>query len=139
MLKNYSTLYFNYSAYYTHTMQNYNCYYTKVQNVLQIVLHKITNKLHASTLHTNKQWLPQWIAHLRDAPSLLTISPSASRIHTPVNFWCWQDYLATYPSQELVQFFLKGLVQGFKMGFNNSINSLHSAKRTFKVLPYTQR
>ena len=96
------------------------------------MLHKTTNKLHASALYTNKQWLPQWIAHLRDAPSLLTIPPS-SRIHTQVNFWCWQDYLATYPSQELVQFFLKGLVQGFRMGFNNSINSDNCECRDYTV------
>ena len=79
-----------------------------------------------------EQWLPQWIAHLRNAPSLPTIPPSASKIHTPLNPQCWQNYLATHPNQELVQFFLKGLVQGFRIGFNNSINSLHSARKNLQ-------
>ena len=32
-----------------------------------------------------EQWLPQWIIHLTDAPSVLTIPLSASRIHMPLN------------------------------------------------------
>ena len=58
--------------------------------------------------------------------------PSASKIHTPMNPQCWQYYLATHPNQELVQFFLKGLVQGFRIGFNNSINSLRSARKNLQ-------
>ena len=85
-----------------------------------------------NTLHTNEQQLPQWITHLRDVPSLLTIPQSASRILTPINSWCWQDYLATHPNQEFVQYFLKGLVQGFRIGFNNSINLLCSVRKTLQ-------
>ena len=76
-----------------------------------------------------EQWLLQWITNLRDAPSMLTIPPSASRIHMPMNSQCRQDYLSSHPSQKLVQLFLNGLVQGFRIGFNNSINSLRSTRR----------
>ena len=79
-----------------------------------------------------EQWLLQWITHLTDVPSVLTIPPSTSRIHTPLNPQCWQDYLSSHPNQKLVQFFLNGLVQGFRTGFNNSINSLRSARKSLQ-------
>ena len=49
-----------------------------------------------------EKWLPQWITHLRDAPSVLAIPPSASVIHTPMNSKCWQEYLSSHPNQALV-------------------------------------
>ena len=63
---------------------------------------------------------------------MLTIPPSASRIHTPLNPLCWQDYLSFHPNQKLLQFFLNGLVQGFRIGFNNSTNSLRSARKNLQ-------
>ena len=63
---------------------------------------------------------------------MLTIPPSASRIHTPLNPLCWQNYLSSHSNQKLVQFFLSGLVQGFRIGFNNSINSLRSARKNLQ-------
>ena len=36
------------------------------------------------------------------------------------------------PKSKLVQFFLSGLVQGFRIGFNNSINSLRSARKNLQ-------
>ena len=72
------------------------------------------------------------ITHLRDAPSVLTILSSASKIHTSINFKCWQDYPTSHPNQELVQFFLNVLIQGFRISFSNSINSLRPARKNLQ-------
>ena len=58
----------------------------------------------------------------------ISANNSSCRIHTPLNLQCWQDFLASHPNQKLVQLFLKGLIQGFRIGFNNFINSLQLAR-----------
>ena len=50
--------------------------------------------------------------------------------------WLTKLYIAqnatSHPNQKLVQLFLNGLVQGFRIGFNNSINSLCSARKNLQ-------
>lgn len=65
IMQNYSTLYLNYSTYYTCTTSNYKCYYTELQNELQKTRHhdailnyrswyiKLQIKLCAQALHTS--------------------------------------------------------------------------------------
>ena len=41
----------------------------------------------------------------------------------------WESHLQNYPDRELVQFFLEGFTQGFKIGFNSGSITLESATR----------
>ena len=70
-----------------------------------------------------------------------SVNDSSLGQQNPQNSQRWQDYLAYHPNQdqELVQFFLKGLVQGFRIGFNDSKTHSTQLERTFKALPYIQR
>ena len=76
-----------------------------------------------------ESWLPDWISH--HLPS--TLSPSlkipllAGQISTPLNIHTWHRHLVDYPNQDLAQFLLAGISNGFKIGFNSSVN-LKSAK-----------
>ena len=60
------------------------------------------------------------------------VCASACKIHTPLKFKSWQYYLQTHPNQDLVHFFLDGISQGFRIGFNSSTQSLHSAHKTLQ-------
>ena len=79
-----------------------------------------------------EQWLPQWTAHLRDTPAASTVPPSARRIHTPLILKCWQYHLVSHPNKDLVDFFLHGISQGFRIGFKGSTDSLHSARKNLQ-------
>ena len=87
---------------------------------------------------------PQWITHLRDAPSslmippsALMIPPSASRIYTPLDLKHWQEQLAPHPNQELVHFFLEGIAHGFRIGFMAQLNHSAQLEGISKVLSHT--
>ena len=79
-----------------------------------------------------EQWVPQWTAHLRDTAAASTIPPSARRIHTPLILKCWQYHLVSHPNKDLVDFFLHGISQEFRIGFKGSTSSLHSARKNLK-------
>ena len=70
--------------------------------------------------------------HLRDTPAASTVPPSARRIHTPLILKCWQYHLVSHPNKDLVDFFLHGISQGFRIGFKGSTSSLHSARKNLQ-------
>ena len=70
--------------------------------------------------------------HLRDTPAASTVPPSARRIHTPLILKCWQYHLVSHPNEDLVDFFLHGISQGFRIGFKGSTSSLHSARKNLQ-------
>jgi len=92
---------------------------------------RLWSALHNTSLAYG-QWLPQWTTHLKDVPSVPRVCASACKIHTPLKFKSWQYYLQTHPNQDLVHFFLDGISQGFRIGFNSSTQSLHSAHKTLQ-------
>ena len=62
----------------------------------------------------------------------ISANNSSCRIHRPLNFQCQQDYLASHSNQKPVQLLLKGLIQEFRIGLNNFINSLHLARKNLQ-------
>ena len=73
-------------------------------------------------------WLKSWKDHLPEQTSL-QIPLTATRIQTPLITQKWEFYLEDYSNYELVQFFLEGIMQGFKTGFNPSTITLKAATR----------
>ena len=60
----------------------------------------------------------------------MEIPQSAQQIHTPLIFGTWQQVLLQYPNQQLVEFFLKGISEGFHIGYSYHIGSnLKAAKK----------
>ena len=78
-------------------------------------------------------WLQMWNAHLAGNCQAPKIPSSACQIHTPLRLAAWRMALSNYPNQELAQFFLQGISEGFRIGYNrcSSIN-LKPAKRNLE-------
>ena len=54
---------------------------------------------------------------------------SAQQIYTPLIYASWQQALLQYPNQQLVEFFLKGISEGFRIGYSYHIGSNLKAAR----------
>ena len=53
-------------------------------------------------------------------------------ITTPLNAKNWALILSTHPNQELVQFFITGISEGFRIGFKSLPKPLKSAKHNLQ-------
>ena len=63
-------------------------------------------------------WLQIWNTYVVgncQAPKILS---SACQIHTPLWLAAWRMALSNHPNQELAQFFLQGISEGFRIGYN---------------------
>ena len=58
-----------------------------------------------------------------DSSPVSRVTESARLVHTPLIPTSWSDLLASYPNERLAQFFLKGIKDGFPVGYND-----HKAK-----------
>ena len=80
-----------------------------------------------------QHWLPQWQKLSQNSlPNRVLVPPEACRISTPLNTYAWCIYLQSYPYQELAQFFLEGISEGFRIGFNYHTLHLKSARRNLE-------
>lgn len=83
-----------------------------------------------TTLPSYESWLPRWMAHIADSPERIWIPPSACQLHTPLVPANWEKYLAGHPNRSLVQFFLSGITEGFRIGCNHAgTGTLKAAKK----------
>ena len=74
-------------------------------------------------------WIEKWHNHLEGAPTSIKVPTQASLIHTPLIIHSWRKALSLHPNQPLVEFFLKGISQGFRIGFNHLPNGLKPARK----------
>ena len=74
-------------------------------------------------------WIRDWTAHLSGISKDILVPPKATAITTPLVTAHWQKSLAEYPNRALVHFYISGISQGFRLGFNNPTSSLRSARR----------
>ena len=72
-------------------------------------------------------WLPDWMSHLSDISTAILVLPEAASITTPLNYCKWQLYLSEHPDPALTTFFITGITQGFRLGFDSPLVSLKSA------------
>ena len=74
-----------------------------------------------------------WITHWRNresiAPSTPKVPLSACLITTPLSLSGWRNLLTGHPNQELVRFFLTGISEGFRIGYNYTKFNCKSARR----------
>jgi len=76
-------------------------------------------------------WLPEWKEHLVDIVQTPQVPDSACLVHTPLRLTAWRQSLSGHPIQPLVEFFMKGIEEGFRVGFNSHI-TLKSARKNLE-------
>ena len=76
-----------------------------------------------------EKWLPEWKKQLSLAPVTPTVPAVAQTISTPLDLSVWCYFLRGYPDRDLVHFFLQGLSEGFRIGFNYQHTVLKSARK----------
>ena len=69
------------------------------------------------------------MGHLTGVSNHTLVPPGATAITTPLVQVQWQKYLANHPSTTLVNFFITGISQGFRLGFNKPLSQLKSARK----------
>ena len=80
-----------------------------------------------------QDWLPHWQSLTKHtSTNIVLVPPEACRVKTPLKAPAWSIYLRTYPHQELVQFFLRGITEGFRIGFNYHTQQLKSARKNLE-------
>ena len=82
-----------------------------------------------STRESYLEWLPAWMSHLSNIPAVVLVPPEAANITTPLKHDKWQLYLSDYPDAALTKFFITGITQGFRLGYNSPLSSLKSARK----------
>ena len=61
------------------------------------------------------------------------VPESAHLIHTPLIPTAWSELLSSYPDQQLVQFFLRGITEGFQIGYSDCVfQGLRSSRKIWK-------
>ena len=85
---------------------------------------------HPSDINTcYHTWLWKWHDHTTNLPTVIRVPLQASLHHTPLIFASWQQALIHHSNPALVNFFLDGISQGFRIGFNQLPRGLKSAHR----------
>ena len=75
-------------------------------------------------------WLNNWCEYLSKIPPLPPlVPPSACAISTPLAVSAWRNLLISHPNRKLIHFFLSGITQGFRVGFDHVNCPLSSSKR----------
>jgi len=69
------------------------------------------------------------MSYITGTPYQILVPPEATVITTPLHPRRWQEMLSAYPNKTLTEFFITGLLYGFKIGFNNPPSQLHSARK----------
>ena len=52
-----------------------------------------------------------------------------THICTPLKLQTWEEQLAGHPDQAFAQYILRGIAEGFRVGFNYQLQSLHTCKK----------
>ena len=61
------------------------------------------------------------------------VPESARPVHTPLIPTAWGELLSSYPDQRLVQFFLRGITEGFQIGYSDCISQgLRSSRKNLE-------
>jgi len=80
-----------------------------------------------------QDWLSCWKSLTQHmSANIVLVSPEACRVTTPLKASAWSVYLQSHPHQELVLFFLSGITEHFKTGFNYHTQELKSAHKNLE-------
>ena len=73
-------------------------------------------------------WLRRWQYHTINFPHDIQVPLEAADITTPLVPMVWRHLLSHHPHLPLIQFFLQGITEGFRIGFAYGTLHLKSAK-----------
>jgi len=76
-----------------------------------------------------KEWIQGWTSQPLEAADKLRVPAEASKIISPFIVDNWRVMLAKYPNKSLVDFFISGIQEGFRIGFTPCNIRIKSAKR----------
>ena len=79
-----------------------------------------------------EDWLSVWGQLTALAPIRPCIPDTAGVVSTPLISTNWSSALDTYPNRVLVDFFIQGITQGFRIGFSYGSQPLKGAKRNLE-------
>jgi len=82
----------------------------------------------ASTQPYHK-WLLHWASHMTGASDTIHVPLEATNITTPLLASNWVTLLKEHPNQHLVMFFIAGITNGLRVGYNHPPGPLVSAKK----------
>ena len=95
---------------------------------MEITLDTTANSTDSAPPLNYSKWLQDWIALNKPSPTTVTVPQEARHISTPLLPQEWKHLLENYPNQDLVTFFLQGLTEGFRIGYNYTLNTLKPAR-----------
>ena len=75
------------------------------------------------------KWISAWLSHLDGSTAAARVPLEATAISTPLKVNNWRRMLASHPNWQLIEFFIAGLTDGFRIGFKEQPKPLRSAKR----------
>jgi len=85
--------------------------------------------VHAKDLRCNyHDWIPAWKAHLEGLPTDVQVPLEARNNSSPLQPRNWRKLLSEHPNRPLVEFFLNGITDGFRIGYRQQPKPLQSAK-----------
>ena len=82
-------------------------------------------------MHSYGTWLAQWKQYLTTSPCFVPCM-SISSVNTPLVLSGWSSALWGYDNHELAQFFLAGISEDFRIGYNYGKLPLRSAHRNLQ-------
>ena len=86
--------------------------------------------VHTGDVRCNySDWILAWKAHLHGLPEVALVPPAATAISSPLIIENWKRLLSDHPNRPLVDFFVDGITNGFRIGFEQQLEPLQSAKR----------
>ena len=74
-------------------------------------------------------WLSLWRQQIQPNPVDIQVPPAACRITTLLHSDVWHHMLASHPDQNLIKFFIEGVTEGFRIGFNYQCTTLKPARK----------
>jgi len=95
----------------------------------------VLTEQHVVGVHTEdlrydyNKWISAWLSHLDGSTAATRVPLEATAISTPLKVNNWRRMLAGHPNRQLVEFFIAGLTDGFRIGFKEQPKPLQSAKR----------
>ena len=93
----------------------------------------ISENLPVSSQPSHDTWLTEWETHLMDSSLALQVQESACLVYTLLIPTTWIDLFANYPDQWLIQFFLRGITEGFQVGYNDHmLEGLKSSRKNLE-------
>ena len=86
--------------------------------------------VHTKDLRCNySDWISSWTNHLSHQLSDVKVPPAARAVNTPLDASNWKKLLVDHPNRPLVDFFISGITEGFRIGFKEQLTPLKSVKQ----------